>query len=51
MIYLEKLNQLFTFDRNTSKWIAKLGISKQSSDFADGIVLDENVFNNDLKEK
>lgn len=44
-------NQLFTFDRNTSKWIAKLGISKQSSDFADGIVLDENVFNNDLKEK
>ena len=36
-------NQFFTFDRNTSKWIAKLGISNCNSDFADGITLDNNI--------
>lgn len=36
-------NQYFSFDRNTSKWIAKLGVSKQGSDFADGIVLKNNI--------
>lgn len=37
-------NLFFTFDRNTSKAISKLGISKQDSDFAEGIVLSNNVF-------
>lgn len=36
-------NQYYSFDRNTSKWIAKLGISKKNSDFADGIVVDNNI--------
>ncbi len=39
-------NQYFSFDRNTSKWIAKLGISKEGSDFQDGVVLTENVIPN-----
>jgi hypothetical protein len=37
-------NQFFTFDRNTSKWIAKLGISNHNNDFSDGITLDNNIF-------
>jgi hypothetical protein len=41
-------NQFFTFDRNTSKWITKLGISKANNDFSDGVVLSENVFDNSL---
>ena len=38
-------NQYFSFDRNTSKWIAKLGISKSGNSFSDGIVLDNNIIN------
>lgn len=34
-------NSFFSFDRNTSKWIAKLGTSHFGSDFADGITLDD----------
>lgn len=35
-------NQYFSFDRNTSKWIAKLGVSHYDNDFADGVTLTEN---------
>lgn len=36
-------NTYFSFDRNTSKWIAKLGTSKKESDFAEGITLSKTV--------
>lgn len=36
-------NQYFSFDRNTSKIIAKLGISKHGNDFSDGITLKTNI--------
>lgn len=42
-------NQYFSFDRNTSKWITKLGISKTESDFADGVTLSNNIIPNDAK--
>ncbi len=37
-------NQYFSFDRTTSKWISKLGSSNANSSFADGVVLDNNIF-------
>lgn len=40
-------NSFFSFDRNTSKWISKLGVSKKGSDYADGITLDENILQSD----
>lgn len=36
-------NQYFSFDRNTSKWIAKLEVSNTSSAFADGVTLSNNI--------
>lgn len=36
-------NQYFSFDRNTSKWVAKLGTSHHQNSFADGITLSENI--------
>lgn len=36
-------NQYFSFDRNTSKWISKLGISTANNDFSDGITLDNTI--------
>lgn len=36
-------NTYFSFDRNTSKWIAKLGQSKTGSDFAQGITLNNTI--------
>lgn len=42
-------NQYFSFDRNTSKWIAKLGISKKDNNFSDGICLSSNVIPNDAQ--
>lgn len=36
-------NQFFSFDRNTSKWISKLGISNSESSFANGITLSNNT--------
>lgn len=36
-------NQFFSFDRNTSKYIAKLGISNYNNDFSDGVTLDNNI--------
>ena len=40
-------NQYFSFDRNTSKWIAKLGISNFNNDFSDGITLENNIIESD----
>lgn len=37
-------NMYFSFDRDTSKWIAKLGMSKAGNSFSEGIVLTENIF-------
>ena len=42
-------NQYFSFDRNTSKWIAKLGTSKTGSDFADGVTLSSVEIPNNYK--
>ena len=42
-------NQYFSFNRDTSKWISKLGVSHHGNDFSDGITLSENVFANTLK--
>lgn len=42
-------NQYFSFDRNTSKWISKLGISHANNDFSDGVVLSENTIPNNAK--
>lgn len=36
-------NQYFSFNRNTSKAISKLGISNAKSDFADGVTLTNNT--------
>lgn len=36
-------NQYFSFNRDTSKWISKLGTCLKGSDFADGILLSENI--------
>lgn len=36
-------NIYFSFDRNTSKWIGKLGICKEGNSFSDGIVLSNNI--------
>lgn len=40
-------NQYFSFDRNTSKWIAKLGISKHNGSFSDGVTLENNIIPNE----
>ena len=39
-------NQYFSFNRDTSKWITKLGISKEGNSFSDGIVIDNNIIPN-----
>ena len=46
-------NQFFSFDRNTSKWIAKLGVSHSDNDFSDGVVLSHNIIqvSNELSQK
>ena len=41
-------NQYFSFDRNTSKWITKLGVSKTGNSFSDGVTLSENIIKNNL---
>lgn len=49
--YMENINNIpFSFDRNTSKWVAKLGTSHTESSFADGITLSNVVINNDVDE-
>jgi len=45
--FMENINNVpFSFDRNVSKWIAKLGVSHADNSFADGITLSNNVINN-----
>lgn len=40
-------NQFFSFDRNTSKQIAKIGISNYGNDWSDGVTLTENIIKSD----
>jgi hypothetical protein len=45
--YMENINNIpFSFDRNTSKWVAKLGTSHANNSFADGITLSNNIIEN-----
>lgn len=49
--YMENINNIpFSFDRDTSKWIAKLGTSHTSNSFADGVTLSNNIFNNEIED-
>ena len=44
--YMENINNVpFSFDRNVSKWIAKLGTSHSECSFADGITLTNVLLN------
>lgn len=44
---MENINNIpFSFDRNVSKWIAKLGTTHNESSFADGITLSNVLINN-----
>jgi hypothetical protein len=44
---MEDINNIpFSFDRNVSKWIAKLGVSHADNSFSDGITLTNTVINN-----
>ena len=46
--YMENINNIpFSFNRDTSKWIAKLGTSHTSSSFADGITLTNVITKNE----
>ena len=48
--YMENINNIpFSFNRDTSKWIAKLGTSHTENSFADGITLSNNII--DIVEK
>ena len=50
--YMENINNIpFSFDRSTSKWIAKLGTSHTESSFADGITLSNVIIENKENEK
>ena len=50
--YMENINNIpFSFNRDTSKWIAKLGTSHTSNSFADGVTLSNNIFNNSITQK
>lgn len=45
--YMENINNIpFSFNRDTSKWIAKLGTSHTESSFADGITLSNVIVEN-----
>nr|DAR48507.1 MAG TPA: hypothetical protein [Bacteriophage sp.] len=49
---MENINNIpFSFNRDTSKWIAKLGTSHSISSFADGITLTNVVFDPTLDER
>lgn len=44
---MENINNIpFSFNRDTSKWLAKLGTSHSDNSFADGITLSNNIINN-----
>lgn len=45
--YMENINNIpFSFNRDTSKWIAKLGTSHSENSIADGITLSNVIINN-----
>jgi hypothetical protein len=47
---MENINNIpFSFDRNTSKWLAKLGISNANSSFSEGINLTNVIIDHDNK--
>jgi len=49
--FMENINNIpFSFDRNVSKWVAKLGISHADNSFADGITLSNTVVDNYFNE-
>jgi hypothetical protein len=49
--YMENINNIpFSFDRNTSKWLAKLGTSHRDSSFADGITLTNVIIEDSFKD-
>lgn len=49
--YMENINNVpFSFNRDTSKWIAKLGTSHTNSSFADGITLSNVIIEDTLKD-
>lgn len=50
--YMENINNIpFSFNRDTSKWIAKLGTSHSNNSFADGITLSNVVLENQENDK
>lgn len=50
--FMENINNIpFSFNRDTSKWIAKLGTSHSTSSFADGITLTNVVFDPTLDDE
>lgn len=50
--YMENINNVpFSFNRDTSKWIAKLGTSHTNNSFADGITLSNVILENTENEK
>lgn len=43
--FMENINNIpFSFNRDVSKWIAKLGISHTNNSFAHGITLSNNIY-------
>ena len=42
-------NQFFSFDRNTSKWITKLGTSNTGNTISDGVTLSNNIIPNNAE--
>ena len=43
--FMENINNIpFSFNRDVSKWIAKLGISHANNSFAHGITLSNNIY-------
>lgn len=50
--YMENINNIpFSLNRDTSKWIAKLGTSHTESSIADGITLSNVLTNNETKQE
>lgn len=49
--YMENINNIpFSFNRDTSKWIAKLGTSHTGSSFADGVTLTNVILEDSFRE-
>jgi hypothetical protein len=49
--YMENINNIpFSFNRDTSKWIAKLGTSHTHNSFADGITLSNVILEDSIKD-